>query len=158
MNTDTPLHPSQPRIGRVAFFPPALRWIALLALCGAYLQGGIFKLLNFGGAIAEMNHFGMAPAAPLAVATIAVEIGASLLVLTGYWRWLGALVLAGFTLFATFIANRFREMTMPDRFMATNAFFEHLGLTGGLLLVAWYDLSTNTTGRAPWKLRRRLPP
>jgi hypothetical protein len=27
-----------------------------------------------------------------------------------------------------------------DRFMIENAFFEHLGLVGGFLLVAWYDL------------------
>jgi hypothetical protein len=29
---------------------------------------------------------------------------------------------------------------MPDRFMVENAFFEHLGLIGGFLLVAWHDL------------------
>ncbi len=46
----------------------------------------------------------------------------------------------GFTLFATFIANRFWEVTGPERFMAANSFFEHLGLIGGFLLVAWYDL------------------
>jgi hypothetical protein len=28
---------------------------------------------------------------------------------------------------------------MPERFMLENAFFEHLGLAGGLLLVAWID-------------------
>jgi hypothetical protein len=27
-----------------------------------------------------------------------------------------------------------------ERFMAANAFYEHLGLAGGLLLVAWLDL------------------
>jgi uncharacterized membrane protein YphA (DoxX/SURF4 family) len=132
-------------IGRAALVSPVLRWIALLGLCAAYLQGGIVKAIDFSGAIAEMRHFGLAPAAPLAVATIAVEIGASLLILTGYRRWLGALTLAGFTLFATFIANRFWEMAMPARFMAMNGFFEHLGLIGGLVLVAWHDLDRHRT-------------
>jgi uncharacterized membrane protein YphA (DoxX/SURF4 family) len=29
-------------------------------------------------------------------------------------------------------------MAMPERFMAANSFFEHLGLVGGFLLVAWH--------------------
>ena len=49
-------------------------------------------------------------------------------------------VVAAFTLIATFVANRFWEIPLPERFMVENAFFEHLGLVGGFLLVAWYDL------------------
>ena len=90
--------------------------------------------------MAEMNHFGLSPAAPLAIATIMLELGASAMILAGWYRWLGALALAGFTLFATFVANRFWEMVPPERFMAANSFFEHLGLVGGFLLVAWHDL------------------
>ena len=37
-------------------------------------------------------------------------------------------------------ANRFWEMQPPQRFMVENSFFEHLGLIGGFLLVAWLDL------------------
>jgi uncharacterized membrane protein YphA (DoxX/SURF4 family) len=132
-------------IGRAAFVSPALQWIALLGLCAAYLQGGIVKAVDFGAAVAELRHFGLAPAAPLTATTIAVEIGASLLILTGYGRWLGALTLAGFTLFATFVANRFWEMALPERFMAMNSFFEHLGLVGGFVLVAWHDLNRKRT-------------
>ena len=124
-----------------------LRWLALLALCGAYLQGGLDKAFDFTGAIAELQHFGIAPAAPLTVLTIVVEIGASLLILTGIYRWAGALMLGGFTLFATFLANRFWEMAPPERFMAANAFFEHIGLIGGFVLVAWYDLKQRETDR-----------
>ena len=81
------------------------------------------------------------PAGPLAVAVIVLELGASALILTGFWRWLGALALAGFTLMATFVALRFWGMAPgPERFMAANSFFEHLGLAGGFLLVAWHDL------------------
>ena len=119
---------------------PALRWIALLLLCAAYLQGGFNKAVDFNAAIAEMNHFGLSPAAPLAVAVIVLELGASALILTGVLRWLGALALGGFTLLATFVALRFWEMPQPERFMAANSFFEHLGLVGGFLLVAWHDL------------------
>ncbi|HEV7607818.1 MAG TPA: DoxX family protein [Steroidobacteraceae bacterium] len=122
------------------FSTPALFRIALLLLCSAYLQGGLVKLLDFQGALGEMHHFGLEPAAFFAGATIVLELGASLAIVLGFWRWLGALALAVFTLSATFIANRFWEMPQPERFMAMNGFFEHLGLVGGFVLVAWYDL------------------
>ncbi|MFB9793262.1 DoxX family protein [Shinella granuli] len=118
-----------------------VRWIALLGLCAAYIQGSVMKLFDFNGAIAEMEHFGLTPAAPIAAAVIFFELVCSAMVLSGFWRWIGALALAGFTLMATFIALRFWEMPpgMP-RMMATNSFFEHLGLAGAFVLVAWYDL------------------
>jgi len=128
------------------YAPPWLHWIALLFLCAAYLQGAFNKATDFPSAIAEMQHFGLAPAAPLALATIAFEFGASLMILTGFHRWLGALGLAGFTLFATFVANRFWEMAPPARFMVANSFFEHWGLIGAFLLVAWHDLRSRDVG------------
>ena len=120
------------------------RWIALLGLCAAYLQGGYNKLTDFTAAIAEMQHFGLQPAAPMAAATIALELGASALILSGYWRWIGALLLAAFTLAATFMANRYWQAPAPERFRLANAFYEHLGLVGGFLLVAWQDLRERT--------------
>jgi XapX domain-containing protein len=119
---------------------PVIRFIALLGLCAAYLQGGLVKLLDFGGAVAEAQHFGLPFATVIAGATIVTELAGSALILSGVYRWVGALGLAGFTLIATFVANRFWEIPQPDRFMVENAFFEHLGLVGGFLLVAWYDL------------------
>lgn len=87
--------------------PRWVRWIALLLLCAAYLQGGLVKLFDFSSAVTEMQRFGLSPAVPLAAATIALELGASAMILTGFWRWLGALALAAFTLMATFLAKRF---------------------------------------------------
>lgn len=125
---------------RGALLAPAVRWVALLGLCAAYIQGGLTKAFDFQGALAEMTHFGLSPAGFFAVLVIVLEIAASLMILSGRLRWLGALALAAFTLGATFMANRFWEMVPPERFGATNSFFEHLGLIGGFLLVAWHDL------------------
>lgn len=118
-----------------------MRSLALLGLCAAYIQGALTKALDFSGAIAEMQHFGLAPAAPFAFAVILLEIGASAMILSGRGRWLGALALAAFTLMASGLANRFWEMAGPERFMAANAFFEHIGLAGAFVLVASYDLA-----------------
>jgi uncharacterized membrane protein YphA (DoxX/SURF4 family) len=126
------------RLSRLA--TPAVRWVALLGLCAAYLQGGIVKLTNINGAVAEMNHFGLSPAMPFAIAVIALELVACVAILSGYGRWLGALALGAFTAAATFMANRYWELGLPERFAAENAFYEHLGLAGGFLLIAWHDL------------------
>jgi uncharacterized membrane protein YphA (DoxX/SURF4 family) len=122
--------------------PRCLRWIALLLLCAAYLQGGLVKLFDFPSAIAEMQHFGLSPAGPLAAATIVLELGASAMILSGIGRWLGALALAAFTLAASFLANSFWNAPPDVRFGMANSFFEHLGLVGGFVFVAWHDLRT----------------
>lgn len=113
-----------------------LNFVARLALVGAYLLGGVTKLLDFHGAVAEQAHFGMHPAAFWAGATIAVELIGPLLILSGRFVWLGAGMLGAFTGFAAIVANNFWTMQGQERFMATNAFFEHIGLIGGFALAA----------------------
>jgi uncharacterized membrane protein YphA (DoxX/SURF4 family) len=121
---------------------PATRFIALLALCAAYIQGPLTKLFDFQSAIAEMEHFGLHPAAFFGVAVIVFELAASAMILSGFLRWLGALALTVFTLLATFVALRFWEMPPGmERMMATNAFFEHLGLVGAFVIVAIADFT-----------------
>jgi uncharacterized membrane protein YphA (DoxX/SURF4 family) len=141
-----PAHHPKALVPAVLTRSRAVMWVALLLLCAAYLQGGLNKLTDFDAAVAEMRHFDLSPAAPLALAVILVELGGSALILSGFYRWLGALVLAGFTLFATFVANRFWEVPQPERFMVENTFFEHLGLVGGFVLVAWHDLRERLSG------------
>ncbi|MFC4278284.1 DoxX family protein [Achromobacter aloeverae] len=117
-----------------------LWWLGLLLLSAPYLQGGLVKLADFDSALAEIRHFGLASSDPwvtvMAAGTIALELGASLLVLSGRARSLGALALGLFTLLATFIANRYWAAPPEARFAQANSFYEHLALTGGWLLVA----------------------
>lgn len=123
-----------------------LYFIALLALCSAYIQGPLTKILDFNGAVAEMNHFGLSPAPVFAVVVIFFELSMSALVLTGRFRWIAALALAAFTVLATFLALRFWELPIgQERMMATNAFFEHLGLAGAFVVVAWHDLREHSS-------------
>ena len=116
------------------------RWtgfLARLALVGAYLLGGIVKATDWPAAVAEQAHFGMHPAALWAALTITVELVAPILILLRRLVWLGAGMLGVFTVLAAITANAFWTMAPgQERFMATNAFFEHLGLVGGLVLAA----------------------
>ena len=121
---------------------PVSQRLALLALCAAYIQGPVTKIFDFHGAIAEMNHFGLSPAPVFAIAVIVFELVASAMVISGFLRWAAALSLVGFTLLATLVALRFWELPSGmDRMMATNAFFEHLGLAGAFIIVAAMDLA-----------------
>jgi uncharacterized membrane protein YphA (DoxX/SURF4 family) len=123
-------------IASVLNFAPTA-FLARLLLVSAYLVGAITKLGDWPAALAEQAHFGLAPPALWAGLTIAVELVGPLLVLSGRLVWLGAGMLGVFTALAALTANAFWAMPEgAERFAATNAFFEHMGLVGGFVLVA----------------------
>jgi uncharacterized membrane protein YphA (DoxX/SURF4 family) len=109
---------------------------ARLALVSAFLIGGLTKLSDFSAAIAEQEHFGLHPGWLWAALAIIVELGGSTLVMLGWQVWLGAGGLGVLTAVAMLTANDFWHLTGHDRFMALNAFFEHLGLIAGLVIVS----------------------
>jgi len=115
---------------------PWLLPVARIALTSAFLIGGIQKLVDFPGAVAEQAHFGLQPAWLWATAAILVELAGSALAIFGRWVWLGAGGLGVLTAVAMVTANNFWSLTGHDRFMALNAFFEHLGLIAGLVLMS----------------------
>ncbi|GLK46455.1 MULTISPECIES: DoxX family protein [Novosphingobium] len=137
-----PMNRTPSFVGAVLDFTPTA-FLARLALVSAYLVGGVTKLGDWPSALAEQAHFGLTPPALWAALTIAVElVGAFLvlaggLILSGRLVWLGAGMLGVFTFFAALVANAFWSMPEgPERFGAMNAFFEHMGLVGGFVLVA----------------------
>lgn len=109
---------------------------ARVALVSAFLIGGVTKLADFQAAIAEQERFGLRPGGLWAGSAIAVELGCSALVMTGRLVWFGAGGLGVLTAVAMLTANDFWNMAGHERFLALNAFFEHLGLIAGLVLVA----------------------
>jgi uncharacterized membrane protein YphA (DoxX/SURF4 family) len=125
-----------PRWIRAILSWPWLLPVSRIGLVSAFLIGGIQKLVDFPGAVAEQAHFGLQPAWLWAAAAVVVELGGSALVIFGRWVWLGAGGLGVLTAIAMFTANDFWAKTGLERFMAVNAFFEHLGLVAGLVLVS----------------------
>ena len=63
-----------------AFASRRVRFIALLGLCAAYIQGGLQKLFDFNAAVAETHSFGIPFAAAATVATIVTELVGSALI------------------------------------------------------------------------------
>jgi uncharacterized membrane protein YphA (DoxX/SURF4 family) len=114
--------------------------LSRIALVSAFLSGGIQKLADFTGAIAERAHFGLGPAWLWAIAAIIVEIGDSALVILGIlclvWRRWPRRLHNG----RDVCGERFWAKAGHDRFIAVNDFFEHLGLIAGLVLVSVLSL------------------
>jgi uncharacterized membrane protein YphA (DoxX/SURF4 family) len=119
---------------------PWLLLISRVGLVSAFLIGGIQELVEFPEAVAELAHLGLQPDWLWAAVTIVVKIGGSALVIFGRWVWLGAGALGVLTAVAMLTANDFWAKTGHDRFVAVNAFFEHLGLIFGLVLISILSL------------------
>ncbi len=115
---------------------PWVWFFARLALTSAYVLGGVTKLLNFPAAVAEQERFGMRPAWLWAILAILIELGGSALILSGTLVWLGAGALGCLTAIAMLKADNFWTKSGNERLVQANTFFEHLGLIGGLVLVA----------------------
>jgi uncharacterized membrane protein YphA (DoxX/SURF4 family) len=116
------------------------QWVwfsARVALTSAYLLGGLTKLLDFSAAIAEQERFGFRPGWVWAALTILIEIGGSVLVLSGCAVWLGAGALGCLTAVAMLRADNFWTRSGQERLTLANTFFEHLGLIAGFVLVAF---------------------
>jgi uncharacterized membrane protein YphA (DoxX/SURF4 family) len=126
----------EPRWVATLLASPLLWHAARLALVSAYLLGGVVKLLDFAGAVAEQEAFGLRPGWLWASLAIGIELGGSALVLAERLVWLGAGALGALTFVAMLAANAFWTAPAADRWTLTNAFFEHLGLIAGFVLMA----------------------
>ncbi|XAH23837.1 DoxX family protein [Xylophilus sp. GW821-FHT01B05] len=130
---------------RALLAAPLFALLARIALTCAFWWGGFGKLFDFQGAVAEAQHFGLAPAWAVAALTIAVELGASALLIVGRLSWLAAGSLGVFTMLATLVAHNFWAFHDPaERFREFNTFLEHIGLVGGLALAAVLASATDT--------------
>jgi transmembrane protein len=115
---------------------PAFGLIARVVLTFIFWSSGIAKLLDFPGAVGEMERYGVTPAVPLAVAVVSVQLLGSALVITGRHAWLGAGALAIFTLLTIPIAHAFWNMNGDGAFVEMMFAFEHVTVIGGLMVAA----------------------
>ena len=111
--------------------------LGMVALTYIYWWSGLTKLWDFGGAQAEMAHFGLRPTVFFAAATIALQLGGSALVIFGgRFAWIGAGGLALFTLATIPLAHDYWNMTGGQVFLEKTLAQEHISVVGGLVLAA----------------------
>ena len=101
------------------------------------VYAGVFGLFTFAAVVAEMK--GAASSPRLCAATmIATQLVGSFLVITNVagLTWLGAGILGVFTLLGIPYGHPFWRFEEPKRSEELCIAFEHVALTGGLLLAA----------------------
>ena len=114
--------------------------IARLCLAIVFLYSGVDKLWHWRSSIEEVRSDGLPWPAAFAGATVFTQLVGGFLVATGFFAWLGALLLAGFTVAATVIGHRFWLRRGAEFRHELTTSLEHVAIVGGLLLLFLVDL------------------
>ena len=115
--------------------------IARLCLAAVFLYSGVDKLWHWRSSIAEVRSDGLPWPAAFAGATVFTQLVGGFLVATGFFAWLGALLLAGFTIAATLLGHRFWLPRGTEFRHELTTSLEHVAIVGGLVLLCLLDLA-----------------
>lgn len=125
-----------------------LNLAARLLMVALFLPAGIGKLTGFAGTVGYTSSVGL-PLPTLAAATaVIVEIVGSLALLAGFGTRIAAVVLAAFTLVASFFFHNYWGVPADQAFMQQLLFFKNIAVVGGLLAIA-------ANGAGAWSLDSR---
>jgi uncharacterized membrane protein YphA (DoxX/SURF4 family) len=117
--------------------------IARLCLAAVFLYSGVDKLTHWRASIEEVKGDGLPWPAAFAGATVFTQLVGGFLVATGFFAWLGALLLAGFTVAATLVGHRFWLRRGSEFAHELTTSLEHVAIVGGLVLLCLLDLTAS---------------
>jgi len=117
--------------------------IARLCLAAVFLYSGVDKLWHWRSSIEEVRNDGLPWPAAFAGATAFTQLLGGCLVATGFFAWLGALLLAGFTVAATLVGHRFWLRRGSEFAHELTTSLEHVAIVGGLVLLCLLDLTAS---------------
>jgi putative oxidoreductase len=119
-----------------------------LLFVALFLPAGIGKLTGFAGTVGYISSVGLPLATLGAVLALAVEILGSVALLAGFGTRLAALILAVFTLVASFFFHAYWAVPAEQAFVTQLLFFKNIAVVGGLLALA-------ANGAGAWSLDAR---
>ncbi|WP_394756759.1 DoxX family protein [Rhodoferax sp.] len=125
-----------------------LNLVARLAMVALFLPAGIGKLTGFAGTVGYISSAGLPLPTLAAAIALIVEIVGSLALLAGFGTRIAALVLAAFTLVASFFFHNYWGVPADQAFMQQLLFFKNIAVVGGLLAIA-------ANGAGAWSLDSR---
>lgn len=114
--------------------PFAYRFGRLL-LASLFVISGIFKIIGFTGTVGYMSSIGVPFATLAVIATIFVEVGAGLALLSNRLARPAALLIAFFTVIATLTAHRFWSADPAAMQGQLTQFLKNIALIGSLLMM-----------------------
>ena len=113
--------------------------IARRCLATVFLYSAVDKLGHWRSSIEEVKGDGLPWPAAFAGATVFTQLVGGCLVATGFFAWLGALLLSSFTVAATLLGHRFWLRRGAEFRHELTTSLEHVAIVGGLLLLSVLD-------------------
>ena len=126
----------------------SLNLAARLLMVALFLPAGIGKLTGFAGTVGYISSVGLPLPTLAGGVALVVEIVGSLALLAGFGTRMAALVLAAFTLVASFFFHAYWGVPADQAFMQQLLFFKNIAVVGGLLAIA-------ANGAGAWSLDAR---
>ena len=117
--------------------------VAGLCLAAVFLYSGVDKLCHWRASIEEVRGDGLPWPAAFAAATVLTQLVGGCLVATGFFAWIGALLLAGFTVAATLLGHRFWLRRGAEFRHELTTSLEHVAIVGGLLLLSFVGFASS---------------
>jgi putative oxidoreductase len=124
----------------------ALAGRLLMAWC--VLPAGIGKLTGFAGTVGYISSVGLPMPQVAAAGALVVEIAGGLALIAGFGTRVAALVLAAFTLLASFFFHAYWAVPADQQMVQNLLFGKNIAIVGGLLILAAF-------GAGAWSLDAR---
>ncbi|AMO93079.1 SURF4 family protein [Collimonas fungivorans] len=127
------------RILKIMQTSPALYRIGRTLLASLFVVSGVLKITAFSSVVAYMDRIGVPFATIAVLASILVEAGGGLAILSGWQVRPVAVVVAIFTVIATLTAHRFWQAEPAGMQNQLNHFLKNIAIIGALLMLAAMD-------------------
>lgn len=114
--------------------PLAFAGRLLLALL--FLPAGIAKLTGFAGTVGYISSVGLPMPQAAAAIALVIEIVGGVALIIGYQTRVAAIVLAIFTLVASFFFHNYWTLPADQQLIPQLLFFKNIAVVGGLLTLA----------------------
>lgn len=106
--------------------------MARILLTFVFWTSGLAKLLDFSANAAIMESFALYPGWAFNLATLILQLGASVMIILDRRAWLAAAALAVFTILTIPIVHPFWAKTGEEAFRDMTVALEHVSVIGGL--------------------------
>lgn len=97
-----------------------------------FIPAGFNKIVGFSGTVSYITAMGMPMPTIAAISAIIVEVIFGICLLLGFQQRFMAIILAIFTLFATFVFHAFWSVPAENAYMQQLLFYKNMAVVGGL--------------------------